>query len=38
MNKMNRKQFDKIMNVVYENMNDLQGAQVEHFVRRYLEE
>ena len=35
---MNRKQFDKIMNVVYENMNDLQGAQVEHFVRRYLEE
>ena len=35
---MNRKQFDKIMNVVHENMNDLQAAQVEHFVRRYLEE
>ena len=33
-----RKQYDERRNVVYENMNDLQGAQVEHFVRRYLEE
>lgn len=35
---MDRKTFDKIMNVVHESMNDFEAAQVEHLFRRYLEE
>ena len=35
---MNRKQFEKIMEAVYQNADDFEANQIEHNLRRHLEE